>query len=150
MLHFFLILRYTMRMKAFTANKDILFTLHKLQNEILQYCNKDEILALPAFPLWAFCDDSFFEGTISACVIEKALHDRQKGKLYFPVIFTKEDGCQKTLRIEFANIQKEVSNLTLPQRQELPLKVNSFRTGTVSVNKCTWQLFDEKWFKIKN
>lgn len=149
MLHFFLILRYTMHMKAFTANKDVLFTLHAIQKDILSFCNKDKVTAIPAFPLWAFCEDDFFDGTITRCVIQQAQFDKEKKTLFFPVDFTEDSGNTKTLNITFATVQN-TEEITLPQVANLPISINTFRTGTVLVTECSWQLYDEKWIKIKN
>ncbi len=150
-------------MLALIPHKDILFSLSKFQENFIFCANnypEKSCNFIPNFPLWAFIDSENFEkefnlSECSECVFTKVDFNEEK-KFYFSLeffygdskenkreakIFFAQQISQKKLNLDFIN-----SKLSY---KIFPLKMKVFKIGNVLEKNFSWQIFDEKWIKIK-
>ncbi|MBO5606744.1 MAG: hypothetical protein J5930_06385 [Treponema sp.] len=139
-------------MIAVIPHKDMLNTLNKISKSFINEANKSfsEVsgMIFPIFPLWAFTKD--FQNDAKEFSIESPGFENRE--IFFPLKIAHSDFTE-TLRIVFARASKDLTkdfSLPLFSSEIFPLRARVFRTGTVEFSNNSWNLFDEKWHRIKN
>ena len=135
-------------MKAIVAHQDTLFFLAGIQKKIISLLEK-ETLVYPQYPLYAFTEETIPRKIIS-CTIGFPKAERELA--VFPLIL-EGNGTKLNLAIPFARTagKTDMPTFMLPEeiKNAFPKKERIFRTATAIIKENSWQLFDDKWIKIK-
>ncbi len=136
-------------MEALIPNKDSLFDLLQIQKKILQQLqniNSDAIIS-PVYPLYAFAEK--IEGDILKVIIEKIDFNSESKHLSFSLTVEYKDKKEK-LKIDFGKIVSEnINEFSVNDIQFSAINLKILRLATVTFENNSWQVFDEKWIKLK-
>lgn len=135
-------------MNAIIPHKDTLFFLANLQRKILELTkNKSELL--PLYPLFAFLNHEP-DGTITEFTIE--LPATSGNFICLPVIIaTEKEKITAEIKIARTMLSKNPELPELPEeiKNAFPKRERIFRTASVVIENNGWQVFDDKWHKLK-
>lgn len=135
-------------MNAIVPHKDTLFFLAGMQRKIISILGK-ESQVYPQYPLFAFTEEAIPTGIISL-IIECPTAENDFA--VFPLKVESREGSLN-LSIPFAKTSdgSDFAELDLSEeiKNAFPRKERIFRTATALMAENSWQLFDDKWNKIK-
>lgn len=137
-------------MEALISNKDSLFELLQIQKKILQQLqnkNPDAIIS-PLFPLYAFSEKKI-ERNILNVIIEKIDFNSENKHLSFSLKVEYKDKTEK-LKIDFGKIVSgNINESSVNDIHFSAINLKILRLATVTFENNSWQVFDEKWIKLK-
>ncbi len=146
-------------MNAFIPGKDTELFLKNFQTDFIKFFSESKkIMMYPEFPLFALMEDDckIDFSLLEECFIQTP--EFEKGNFYFPVQL-KSKNFSLTLKIIFATTKDKDFFLTTDFLQDFfsasksyektfPKKEKSFRAGQIIFSQNSWQIFDDKWYKI--
>lgn len=135
-------------MNALIPHKDTLLFLYKVQKEIIQQIEKEKLI-YPQFPLYCLQENEIPNEIISFTIF------KPKTKKEF-AIFPIEIECKKNKLNFFIVFAKTSDNSPMPEltiskefEDAFPKKEHIFRIANIIHHENSWQIFDDKWVKIK-
>ncbi|MDO4506119.1 MAG: hypothetical protein Q4B64_04155 [Spirochaetales bacterium] len=135
-------------MKAIVPHKDTLFFLAGVQRKLISMLAKEKNV-YPQYPLYAFTEDEIPSGVMSLTI---GCPGTENELAVFPLLIEGE-GFIINLKIPFARTADRTDMPELKMSEEIknafPRKERIFRTATVIRTENSWQLFDDRWNKIK-
>ncbi|MEE1182364.1 MAG: hypothetical protein UHY90_08945 [Treponema sp.] len=135
-------------MKALIPHKDTLFFLADMQKHLISFL-QGKVFLYPLFPLFAFSEKEIPLG-MTSCTIEVPV--RQKEFLFFPVKVEYESSVLN-LQIKFARTADNdpVPDFSLSEeiKNAFPKRERIFRIADIVYENNTWQVFNDKWCKVK-
>lgn len=136
-------------MEALIPNKDSLFDLLQIQKKILQQLQNKNPAAIisPVYPLYAFAEK--IERDILKVIIEKIDFNSESKHLSFSLKVEYKDKIEK-LKIDFGKIVSgNINEFSVNDIQFSVINLKILRLATVTFENNSWQVFDEKWIKLK-
>ena len=148
-------------MTAYIPHKDMLLALSKMQRSIIRACNKEtlpESFLIPQYPHFAFDKEKESTENKNPCSCRVLFPETDGMQVYFPFVLEYADGTQRKMKIIIATLSKIVSRETLYDKiknapeidaDAFPLKLRIFRKAQALVECNSWQIFNDKWFKLQ-
>ncbi len=139
-------------METFTLipHPDVVLKLIEISKKIITQTNSQngKTILAPNFPLWSFSDD--FSKKISDVKIHfpKTVGD----DFFYPLIYLLEDMPMESKIVFAKKIVPEDFALDFSRMQldmNFPMELKIFKTGKVFIQNNGYEVFDEKWTKLK-
>lgn len=138
-------------MTAYILHKDTALILANFQKQFISEYNKQKMPSeymLPKYPLFAFLEEKdSINNKIKNCTI--LFPQAESKEVFFPFMIEYQDGTKEALKIIFATSKEEIKKTPDIKSDVFPMPIHIFRKADAILENNSWQIFNDKWYKIK-